>query len=117
MSGFVAALFVAAAPTRASAQPEIFPVDEVIWTVTPAFGQAGEGRSNVSGATCIGAVTDRPTCLVVNDSARFAQFFTVAGTTIRSGPLVGISGTQPPSSSPARPTWKARRTTIVSSMW
>jgi hypothetical protein len=99
MPGFVAALFVAAAlsATPASAQPEIFPNDGVNWTVNPALGQAGEGRSNVSGATCIGDVTARPTCLVVNDSARFAQFFTIAGTTIRSGPLVGISGTQPPS--------------------
>lgn len=96
---FVAALFIAAAlsATRASAQPEIFPNDGVNWTVSPAFGQAGEGRSNVSGATCIGDVTARPTCLVVNDSARFAQFFTIRGTAIQSGPLVGISGTQPPS--------------------
>jgi hypothetical protein len=91
--GFFAVLFVA---TPASAQPEIIPSDQT-WTVQPAFGQAGEGRDNVSGATCIGAVTTRPVCLVVNDSARFAQFFTIAGQTIRSGPLVGISGTAPPS--------------------
>lgn len=99
MPGFVAALFVATAlsATRASAQAEIFPIDGLTWTVTPAFGQAGEGRDNVSGATCIGEVTNRPTCLVVNDSARFGQYFTIRGTAIQSGPLVGISGTAPPS--------------------
>jgi hypothetical protein len=61
----------------AKAQPQIFP-DGVPWIVTPAFGQAGEGRSNVSGATCIGAVTARP----VIDSARFAQLFSISGQTI-----------------------------------
>ncbi|MEA2870285.1 MAG: hypothetical protein QOH67_261 [Hyphomicrobiales bacterium] len=96
--GFFAALFAAAAlfATPASAQPEIIPSDQT-WTVQPAFGQAGEGRDNVSGVTCIGAVTERPVCLVVNDSARFAQFFTIGGQTIRSGPLAGLSGTAPPS--------------------
>ena len=63
----------------AAAQPEIFPIFGVNWTVDPAFGQAGEGRTNVSGATCMDAVVARPACLVVNDSTRFAQFFTVSG--------------------------------------
>jgi len=94
LAAVVSSLVLCSVP--ANAQLELFP-DGVVWTVTPAFGQAGEGRSNVSGATCIGAVTGRPVCLVVNDSARFAQFFTIAGQTIRSGPLVGISGTAPPS--------------------
>ena len=94
LAAVVSSLVLCAVPARA--QPQIFP-DGVPWIVTPAFGQAGEGRSNVSGATCIGAVTARPVCLVVNDSARFAQFFSISGQTIGSGPLVGISGTVPPS--------------------
>ncbi|MEJ0077427.1 MAG: hypothetical protein WDO17_18700 [Alphaproteobacteria bacterium] len=94
LAAVVSSLALCAAPAKA--QPPLVP-DGVVWTVTPAFGQLGEGRDNVSGATCIGAVTARNVCLVVNDSARFAQFFTIAGQTIRSGPLVGISGTVPPS--------------------
>jgi hypothetical protein len=82
-------------PEPARAQPQLVP-DGVTWTVTPAFGQAGEGRDNVSGATCIGALTARNVCLVVNDSVRFAQYFTIVGQTIRSGPLVGITGAAPP---------------------
>src|SRR4051812_46485010 len=93
MPGFGAALSVAAAlsATSASAQPEIFPNDEVTWTVQPAFGQSGQGRDNVSGATCFGVATARPVCLVVNDSVRFAQYFTIRGSTIQSGPLVGVT--------------------------
>ena len=97
MPGFGTALFVAAAlsATSASAQPEIFPNDGITWTVQPAFGQAGQGRDNVSGATCIGAVTARNVCLVVNDFVRFAQYFTIVGLTIRPGPLVGITRPTP----------------------
>lgn len=76
----------------AAAQIEIFPTPGLNWTVNPAFGQAGEGRDNVSGATCLAIpVVARTSCLVVNDSTRFAQFFTVSGTTIRSGPFVGVT--------------------------
>jgi hypothetical protein len=87
---FVAALFGAAVflATPAAAQPEIFPL-EITWTVQPAFGQSGEGRDNVSGATCMTVPPGR-TCLVVNDRTRFAQLFSVAGTTMRAGPIVGI---------------------------
>jgi uncharacterized protein DUF3616 len=86
---FVAALFGAAVflATPAAAQPEIFPTSGINWTVEPAFGQSGEGRDNVSGATCM---PPGRTCLVVNDTTRFAQLFSVAGTTIRPGPIAGI---------------------------
>jgi hypothetical protein len=75
--------------------------DSVTWTVQPAFGQAGQGRDNVSGATCIGAVTERNVCLVVNDSVRFAQYFTIVGQTIRPGPLVGITAPTPGAAIPS----------------
>jgi hypothetical protein len=86
-----AALFGAALvlATPAVAQPEIFPTPGIAWTVEPAFGQSGEGRDNVSGATCMTVPPGR-TCLVVNDTTRFAQLFSVNGTTMRAGPIVGI---------------------------
>ena len=90
--GVVSSLVLCATP--AWPQAELFP-DGVTWTVQPAFGQAGAGRDNVSGATCIGAVTARNVCLVVNDSVRFAQYFTILGQTIRPGPLVGITAATP----------------------
>jgi hypothetical protein len=99
MPGFVAALFVAAAlsATPASAQPEIFPTAGITWTVQPAFGQSGEGRDNVSGATCMATpLASRTPCLVVNDSTNFAQIFSVVGTTIRPGSTVGITAAPPP---------------------
>jgi hypothetical protein len=99
MPGFVAALFVAAALSAApaSAQPEIFPTAGITWTVQPAFGQNGEGRDNVSGATCVTIpLVARTPCLVVNDSTNFAQIFSVVGTTIRPGSVVGITSPPPP---------------------
>jgi hypothetical protein len=98
-SGFVAAVFVAAALSAApaSAQPEIFPTDGITWTVQPAFGQSGEGRDNVSGATCLTIpLVARTPCLVVNDATNFAQIFSVVGTTIRPGAIVGITTPPPP---------------------
>ena len=98
-SDVVVALVVAAAlsATPASAQTEIIPSDQT-WTVQPAFGVNGEGRDNVSGATCMTTpLAGRTPCLVVNDSTRFAQIFSVAGTTIRPGVTVGITAAPPPS--------------------
>lgn len=94
---FVAALFGAAVffATPAAAQPDIFATDGITWTVQPAFGQGGEGRDNVSGATCMTAPPGR-TCLVVNDATRFAQLFSVAGTTMRAGAIVGVTAAPPP---------------------
>ena len=88
----VSGLAVFIAP--ACAQPEVFPV--VAWTVQPAFGTAGEGRDNVSGATCLATPPGRAPCLVVNDSTRFAQLFTIDGTTIRPGPFLGITSPTSP---------------------
>lgn len=95
---FVAALLGAAVillASPAAAQPEIFPTLGITWTVQPAFGQANEGRDNVSGATCMTVPPGR-ICLVVNDTTRFAQLFSVNGTAIRSGPIVGIVPDPPP---------------------
>ncbi len=81
---------------RQQRSPRFFRSIGVNWTVDPAFGRAGEGRDNVSGATCLAIpVVARTACLVVNDSTRFAQFFTFSGTTIRSGPFVGITPAAP----------------------
>jgi hypothetical protein len=94
-----AALFVAAALSAApaSAQAEIFPTEGINWTVQPAFGQGGEGRDNVSGATCVTIpLVARTPCVVVNDSTNFAQIFSVVGTTIRPGSVVGITSPPPP---------------------
>jgi hypothetical protein len=88
----VSGLVLLAAP--ACAQPEVFP--DVAWTVQPAFGTAGEGRDNVSGATCLATPPARTLCLVVNDSTRFAQLFTINGTTIRPGPFIGVTAATSP---------------------
>ena len=98
MPRFAAALFVAAAlsATPAFSQPEIFPIEQT-WTVQPAFGVSGEGRDNVSGATCMATPPGaRTPCLVVNDQTTFAQIFSISGTTIRPGATVGITTAPPP---------------------
>jgi hypothetical protein len=98
-SDFVAALFVAVvlSTTPASAQPEIIPSDQT-WAVQPAFGVNGDGRDNISGATCMATpLAARTPCLVVNDGTTFAQIFSIAGTTIRPGATVGITAAPPPS--------------------
>lgn len=95
IGGLVAALVAAALlTTPALAQPELFPSEE-LWTVQPAFGVNGEGRNNVSGATCLTIPpAGRVPCLVVNDSTTFAQLFLIAGRSIHPGNTVGI--TTPP---------------------
>ncbi|MEA2871278.1 MAG: hypothetical protein QOH67_1254, partial [Hyphomicrobiales bacterium] len=84
---------LSAAP--AAAQPEIIPALDVTWTVQPSFGSATEGRNNVSGVTCMRTPPSSP-CLVVNDAAKFAQIFSVSGTTIQPGALVGFTTDPPP---------------------
>ena len=66
----VAAALASADP--AAAQPDIFPT--IAWTVQPSFGTPTEGRTNVSGATCM-TVPPGVSCVAVNDGARFAQLF------------------------------------------
>jgi hypothetical protein len=119
MPGFVAALFVAAAlsATPASAQPEIFPTAGITWTVQPAFGQSGEGRDNVSGATCVTIpLVARTPCLVVNDSTNFAQIFSVVGTTINPAPRSASLRLRLPAPWHSIPTWKARAMMTAFSM-
>jgi hypothetical protein len=83
--------------TPATAQPQISPSDAFFWTVQPAFGQNGEGRDNISGATCMAIPpVSRTPCLVVNDSTNFAQIFSVVGTTIHPGSTVGVTSAPPP---------------------
>lgn len=84
------ALFASLAVTSpAFAQPEIFPSD-FEWVVKPAFGQNNEGRNNVSGLVCK-TVPPARNCLVVNDGAKFAQVFSVDGTNIVPGAIVGFA--------------------------
>src|SRR4051812_42575504 len=97
-SAFVAAPFAAAAiflTAPAAAQPEVFPSDAFFWTVQPSFGSSTQGRDNVSGATCM-TLPPSHNCLVVNDAALFAQLFSVAGTRIIPGQVVGYSNQPPP---------------------
>lgn len=69
----------------AMAQTPIFSVQS--WTVQPAF--AAEARNNISGATC--AEAPSRACLAVNNATVFAQLFSTSGTTLRTGPIVGIT--------------------------
>jgi hypothetical protein len=80
------ALVLLLAPLPAAAQPEIFPDAE--WSVQPQFTDA-EARSNISGATCI----EFRACLAVNDATKFAQFFSIVGTTIRPGAVLALAET------------------------
>jgi hypothetical protein len=76
----------------ASAQLEVGPNQGVTWTVQPALGQGLEGRDNVSGLTCLKVPPGRD-CLVVNDSVKFVQLFSISGTTVHPGSTVSLFGT------------------------
>jgi Protein of unknown function (DUF3616) len=90
----IAAIGVALAAGSAAAQPEIGPNIDANWTVQPAFGQVTAGRDNVSGVTCLTVPPGRD-CLVVNDGAKFAQLFSITGTAIHPGSIVGFADSTP----------------------
>lgn len=69
----------------AVAQTPVFPAQS--YTVQPPF--AADARNNISGANCADA--EFRNCLAVNDATNFAQLFSVAGTTLRTGPIVAIT--------------------------
>ena len=67
------------------------------WRVEPPFAKSDNARLNISGLACAPAAQppkrkDQRRCIAVNDETKYAQFFTIDGTTIVPEsvlPLVG----------------------------
>lgn len=57
------------------------------WRVSPPFAKNVEARSALSGAACVAGTTK---CLVVNDEKKYAQFFTMEGTTLVPGAVIRL---------------------------
>ena len=57
------------------------------WTVSPPFAKSAEARRALSGAACVPG-TSR--CLVVNDEKKYAQFFSLSGTTLNPGRVIRL---------------------------
>jgi hypothetical protein len=74
-------------PLPALAQTPVFPAQS--WTVQPPFAHVSDANINIGGVTCTEAPSSA--CLAVNDATNFAQLFSIAGTTLRTGPIVGLT--------------------------
>jgi hypothetical protein len=62
------------------------------WSVAPAFGKDAGARKNISGAACAPTQPPFRSCLMVNDDAKYAQFFSIADNKIVPGAVIGLLG-------------------------
>lgn len=81
-----AVAFACAAPANA----EMLEPQSPAWQVSTPFKKSTEARTNLSGAACATPTS----CLIVNDEKKYAQFFTIADTTINPGEVILLLGDQ-----------------------
>lgn len=62
-------------------QPKLAPT-AVTWTLTSSFEKNAEARTNLSGAACVPTTPPFRSCLIANDQKKYAQFFSIEGTSI-----------------------------------
>lgn len=60
------------------------------WTLSKPFEKDADARKNISGAACATSSPRLGSCLVVNDEKKYAQFFSIGGTTIRPGQVIRL---------------------------
>jgi hypothetical protein len=88
IAGFLGSALVAAAASAAEA-PKIAP-EAAKWP--PAvFAEDEKARINLSGAACVPTTPKFTSCLIANDDKKYAQFFSIDGTTLIPGEVILLS--------------------------
>ncbi|WP_441237176.1 DUF3616 domain-containing protein [Bradyrhizobium sp. 930_D9_N1_4] len=64
------------------------------WQLSEPFEKSKEARTNISGAACATTSPPLSSCLVVNDEKKYAQFFAIEGTTIKTGKVIRLMSDQ-----------------------
>jgi hypothetical protein len=73
----------------AAAQAKLDPAPTT-WTLKEDFKKNIEARTNLSGAACTTKTPPLNSCVIVNDEKKYAQFFSVDGTTIQPGKVIRL---------------------------
>jgi hypothetical protein len=60
------------------------------WTTAHDFAKDRQARTNLSGAACASKAPPFASCLIVNDEKKYAQFFSIDGTTLVPGPVIRL---------------------------
>lgn len=91
-----ASAFMAAAASAAEV-PKISP-EAVTWAPSSIFRKADNDeeprkrpRMNLSGAACVPTTPKFTSCLIANDEKKYAQFFSIDGTTLKPQKLIRLS--------------------------
>ena len=53
------------------------------WKLSEPFGKSEDARMNLSGAACVPTTPKFKSCLIANDEKKYAQFFSINGTTLK----------------------------------
>jgi hypothetical protein len=59
------------------------------WSLETDFGKSEKARTNLSGAACVPA-SSFTSCVVVNDDKKYAQAFSITGTTLRPARIIRL---------------------------
>lgn len=90
------AVLLATASSGRAEPPKIAP-EAAKWSVTSIFEKNTNGdledqpRLNLSGAACVPTAPKFISCLIANDEKKYAQFFSIDGTTISPQKLIRLS--------------------------
>jgi hypothetical protein len=61
------------------------------WKLNEPFGKSEDARMNLSGAACVPTTPKFKSCLIANDEKKYAQFFSINGTTLNPRKLTLVS--------------------------
>src|ERR1043166_6819627 len=84
MIGWSAGSGPAGAETKLEPEP-------VQWEISKPFEKNEEARMNLSGAACVPTTPKFKSCLIANDEKKYAQFFSIDGTTLKPRKLIRLS--------------------------
>lgn len=76
------------APLPLAAETKLKPVAE--WKTHGDFDKSKDARTNISGAACATTTPPLQSCIIVNDEKKYAQFFSVDGTTLEPGKVIRL---------------------------
>ena len=96
--GFIASVLLVATVSAARTEAPLIAPEEIEWMPSSSFEKddkkekpKNRPRMNLSGAACVPTTPKFTSCLIANDEKKYAQFFSIDGTTLSPLKLIRLS--------------------------
>jgi hypothetical protein len=97
-AGFIASVLLVATASAARSEAPLIAPEKMQWMPSSSFEKDDKKekpkkrpRMNLSGAACVPTTPKFTSCLIANDEKKYAQFFSIDGTTLSPQKLIRLS--------------------------